>query len=59
MPSALDDLVQHYHIVGHRRGQPLSWRVDEDSIRFAPPITHQIGDGEAMILAAIAEVGLC
>lgn len=49
------------YIVGHRRVQPLSRhvRVDEDSIRFAPPVTHQIAGGEAMILAAIAGVDLC
>lgn len=60
-PDTLDSLDRHHCIVGHRRGQPLSWRVrqGEDTIRFSPPSTHQIGDGEAMILAALAGVGLC
>lgn len=60
-PDSLDSLDRHHCIVGHRRGQPLSWRVrqGEDTIRFASPSTHQIGDGEAMILAAVAGVGLC
>ncbi|RZI68052.1 MAG: LysR family transcriptional regulator [Pseudomonas sp.] len=60
-PDSLDSLDRHHCIVGHRRGQPLSWRVrqGEDTIRFSPPSTHQIGDGEAMILAAVAGVGLC
>ncbi|UXL37073.1 LysR substrate-binding domain-containing protein [Pseudomonas fragi] len=60
-PSTLDDLRDHFCIVGHRRGQPLSWRVrvGEDSIHFAPAVTHQLGDGEAMIHAAIVGMGLC
>lgn len=60
-PRTLESLAQHHCIVGHRRGQPLSWRVREggETVRFAPPSTHQIGDGEAMILAAVAGVGLC
>lgn len=61
VPQMLDDLNRYHCIVGHRRGQPLSWRVRRgvETIRFAPPVTHQIGDGEAMILAAVAGVGLC
>jgi DNA-binding transcriptional LysR family regulator len=61
VPETLDDLDRHHCIVGHRRGQPLSWRVREglETVRYAPPSTHQIGDGEAMILAAVAGIGLC
>ena len=60
-PQQLEDLVHHHCIVGHRRGQPLSWRAQQHSqtVRFAPPVTHQIGDGEVMILAAVAGAGLC
>ncbi|WP_032836042.1 LysR family transcriptional regulator [Pseudomonas sp. GM50] len=60
-PQVLEDLARHHCIVGHRRGQPLSWRVRQqgETVRFAPPVTHQIGDGEAMILGAVAGVGLC
>jgi DNA-binding transcriptional LysR family regulator len=60
-PTSLEALKDHHCIVGHRRGQPLSWRVRRgaETVRFAPPATHQIGDGEAMILAAVAGVGLC
>ncbi|VVP77180.1 hypothetical protein PS934_00350 [Pseudomonas fluorescens] len=29
------------------------------TIRYAPPSAHQVGDGEAMILAAVAGTGLC
>lgn len=61
IPQTLEDLEQHHCIVGHRRGQPLSWRVSHggQNVRYAPPRSHQIGDGEAMILAAVAGVGLC
>jgi DNA-binding transcriptional LysR family regulator len=60
-PETLDELKDHHCIVGYRRGQPLSWRVKRgaESVRYAPPTSHQIGDGEAMILAAVAGVGLC
>jgi DNA-binding transcriptional LysR family regulator len=61
IPQTLEELGRHHCIVGHRRGQPLSWRVRQGdaTVRFAPPVTHQIGDGEAMILAASAGIGLC
>jgi DNA-binding transcriptional LysR family regulator len=61
VPETLEGLNRHHCIVGHRRGQPLSWRVREgqETVRYAPPSTHQIGDGEAMILAAVAGIGLC
>lgn len=51
-PQTLEELTQHRCIVGHRRGQPLAWRVMQagQTVRYAPPSTHQIGDGEAMIL---------
>lgn len=60
-PKNLEDLANHRCIVGYRRGQPLSWRLKHDFrvVRFAPPSAHQIGDGEAMIQAAVAGIGLC
>jgi len=60
-PVDLDDVESHQCVVGYRRAQPLSWRVQKNGIgfRFDPPATHQIGDGEAMIDAAIAGLGLC
>ncbi|MCP2091614.1 UNVERIFIED_ORG: DNA-binding transcriptional LysR family regulator [Paraburkholderia sediminicola] len=61
MPQSLDDIGAHRCVVGYRRGQPLSWRVKQDgrSFRIHPPSTHQISDGEAMIDAAAAGLGLC
>lgn len=60
-PRAPRDLAGHRCIVGYRRGRPLAWHIDEDgqSTRFAPPPTYQIGDGEAMVDAALAGIGLC
>lgn len=60
-PKSLTDLANHHCIVGHRRGQPLSWRVklEGETVRYAPPSTHQIGDGEVMITGAVAGIGLC
>lgn len=60
-PQNLTDLTSHHCIVGHRRGQPLSWRVrlEGKTVRYSPPSAHQIGDGEVMIIGAVAGVGLC
>lgn len=61
VPTTLDEVNKHRGIVGYRRGQPLSWRVSQEglSYRFVPPATHQIGDGEAMVEAVLAGLGLC
>lgn len=61
VPASLEEVSQHQGIVGYRRGQPLSWRVLRDgaSARFAPPATHQLSDGIAMIDAMLAGLGLC
>ncbi|SFB21105.1 DNA-binding transcriptional regulator, LysR family [Collimonas sp. OK607] len=60
-PRTLADIAAHRCIVGYRRGRPLSWHITEDgkATRFAPPPTYQIGDGEAMVDAALAGMGLC
>lgn len=58
---ALEDVPSHCGIVGFRRGQPLSWRVNQAGtpVRISPPATHQFSDGEAMIEATLAGLGLC
>lgn len=60
-PSTPADLATHRCVVGYRRGRPLSWHISEDGrpTRLAPPPTYQIGDGEAMVDAALAGMGLC
>jgi DNA-binding transcriptional LysR family regulator len=60
-PHSLEEVAAHRCILGHRRGQPLSWHVNEDGAasRFMPPATYQIGDADAMVDAALAGFGLC
>jgi DNA-binding transcriptional LysR family regulator len=60
-PHTLEDLQGHSCILGYRRGQPLSWRVkvNGEHRRISPPATHQISDGDSIVVAAIAGMGLC
>ena len=60
-PHTLADVAGHHCIVGFRRGRPLAWHIVESGqpARLAPPSTHQISDGEAMVDAAVAGIGLC
>jgi DNA-binding transcriptional LysR family regulator len=60
-PASLADVASHRCIVGHRRGQPLSWHVTvgTSATRFLPPPTYQISDADAMVDAALAGCGLC
>ncbi len=60
-PRTLEDIAAHRCIVGYRSGRPLSWHISKDgqATRLAPPPTYQIGDGEAMVDAALAGIGLC
>ena len=61
VPQVLADIAHHDCIVGYRRGRPLAWHIVENGqpARLAPPPTHQISDGEAMVDAAVAGIGLC
>ncbi|SAL81714.1 LysR family transcriptional regulator [Caballeronia choica] len=60
-PRRLEELEKHSCVVGYRRGQPLSWRVHErgESRRISPPPTYQISDGDSIVQAAVAGMGLC
>lgn len=60
-PANLDDLARHACLVGFRRGTPARWSVCVDGVerQIDPPLTHQIGDGEAIIAMAVAGMGLC
>lgn len=60
-PATPADLAHHRCIVGYRRGRPLPWHLSQDGVpgRMAPPATWQISDGQAMVDAALAGVGLC
>lgn len=60
-PVTLDDIQSHDCIVGFRRDIPASWRVRRDDgsiVRITPPATHEIGDGAAIVDAAVAGLGL-
>ena len=61
LPVGIDDLQRHDCIVGFRRDIPTTWRVkvsDGSVIRIWPPATHEIGDGAAIVDAAVAGLGL-
>lgn len=60
-PLTLADVPGHRCIVGYRRGRPLAWHLSEGgrATRLTPPASYQISDGEAMVDAALAGMGLC
>jgi DNA-binding transcriptional LysR family regulator len=60
-PQTPADIASHRCIVGFRRGRPLAWHLSEQgrATRLVPPPTYQISDGEAMVDAALAGMGLC
>lgn len=60
MPRTLADVGSHRCVVGRVDGPPLQWSVREAEADrlFSPPATHQLGDGEAMVDAAVAGLGL-
>jgi DNA-binding transcriptional LysR family regulator len=60
-PASIEDLQAHDCIVGFRRDIPNTWRVkatDGSIYRVTPPPTHEIGDGAAIVDAAVASLGL-
>jgi DNA-binding transcriptional LysR family regulator len=60
-PQAPSDIATHRCIVGYRRGRPLAWHISDNGrpARLAAPPTYQISDGEAMVDASLAGIGLC
>jgi DNA-binding transcriptional LysR family regulator len=59
-PKTLADVGGYRCVVGTQNGPPLVWFVREGhtEIKFTPPATHQLSDGEAMVDAAVAGFGL-
>jgi DNA-binding transcriptional LysR family regulator len=59
-PATINDLANHHCIVGFRRDQVKTWILLQDGIahRYAPPATHEFGDGDAMLAATLAGCGL-
>jgi DNA-binding transcriptional LysR family regulator len=60
-PKTSTDLRGHRCVVGSPKGPPLVWVVHEDGQirKITPAVTHQISDGEAMVDATVAGLGLC
>jgi DNA-binding transcriptional LysR family regulator len=61
LPADIEDLKSHYCIMGYRRGAPLAWRLrkaGEREVKFISATAHQISDGDAMIQACLAGVGI-
>lgn len=60
-PTSPDDLGEHRCIVGMRGEGSPSWIVTDaagEATRVTPPATHEIGDGDAVVEAAIAGLGI-
>lgn len=59
-PKTLADIASHRCIVGTLKGLPMVWSVQspDGQTSITPPATHQLSDGEAMVDAAIAGLGL-
>ena len=63
IPRDIAEVRAHRCIVGTAKGPPLAWVLrgpgaGHDDRRFVPPATHRLSDGEAMVDAAIAGLGL-
>lgn len=61
VPLSTADLHSHRSIVGFRHGQPTAWRIGTGAWTdtFVPGGTHQFSDGDAVIDAAVAGLGIC
>jgi DNA-binding transcriptional LysR family regulator len=60
-PTSLSDLRHHRCVLGSVKGPPLAWYVIEagEEKRITPPATYQLSDGQAMVDAATAGLGIC
>jgi DNA-binding transcriptional LysR family regulator len=61
VPGSPDDLGSHDCVVGFRRGASVAWTFSDTyrpAVRFSPPQTHEIDDGDAVLAACAAGLGL-
>lgn len=60
-PQSLEELANHMAIVGARNGPPLHWVVWEGGVerRITLARAHQMSDGQAIVDAALAGLGIC
>jgi DNA-binding transcriptional LysR family regulator len=62
VPHSIADLAAHDCVVGKRRHAVMKWRLldaDGAPVRMAPPPTHQVGDGDAVLAMTLAGCGIC
>jgi len=62
VPTTIDDLDRHRCLMGFSDHASPRWAVKTESGTsgyYNPVATHQIGDGDAILLAALAGCGLC
>jgi len=60
-PVDIEALKKHSCIMGFRRGAPLAWRFippGKQEIRFTSAGAHQISDGDAILQACLAGIGI-
>lgn len=61
LPTTIIEVAEHRCLVGTPNGPPSSWAVMEEANQpatYEPPKTHQFSDGDAMVDAAVAGMGL-
>ena len=61
-PTSIEELGQHDCIVGYRRNSAMKWSAVDGAgqpLRFAPPATYEVGDGDAVLAMALAGCGIC
>ncbi|WP_280190821.1 LysR family transcriptional regulator [Delftia sp. PS-11] len=60
VPATISAIDHHRCIVGTANGPPQTWVISDGGVEksYAPPATHQFSDGEAMVDAAVAGIGL-
>lgn len=59
-PATIAEVDGHRCVVGTLNGPPHTWSVMDGkaATSYTPPMTHQFSDGEAMVDAAVAGMGL-
>ncbi|MDB5960698.1 MAG: Transcriptional regulator [Massilia sp.] len=62
LPRSMGELAGHDCVVGKRRHAVMKWRLLDEhgaAVKYAPPPTHQVGDGDAVLSMALAGCGIC
>ncbi|WP_426196525.1 LysR substrate-binding domain-containing protein [Massilia sp. DWR3-1-1] len=62
VPATIADLAAHDCVVGKRRHAVMKWSLQDGAgaaLKVAPPPTHQVGDGDAVLALTLAGCGIC